>query len=934
MPISGAGARAGFSAGDAYVSVKPKLDQFGSELTKQIQPQLDQAGKSISDSLSKKFAEAGKSIEATGAKISAAGSRINQSISVPLIAAGVAAGRVAFQFDDAMTQISAVTNTSAADLADMREQVLQLSGETARGPVELAESMYFLASAGLEAAQQQDVLERSAKASAAGLGNTADIARLSANALNAYADSGLTAAQVTDTLVAAVREGTAEPSEFADALGAILPIASAAGVSFDEVTASLAALSNIGLDVNEGVTAMRGLLGALEAPGTQAADTLAQLGISADEMRRILAEDGLLAALQLLEERSGGNIDVLQDLIPNIRALTGFLGVTGQEAEKVSTIFGNVRDATGSLNEAFRETGEGDAFKFRQAMADAQVAMLDLGETALPVGTKLLAALTPVFDVLSRIPPELLLVVAGLGPVVSIVGKLVQVGGLAVKTIGNMTGAFTLLAAHPVVAVLATLGAGIGLIANEAAKAKQDVSEWVAEVLSGEKSFADLEHQLGLTTQTGNLFTDTARSWGEALGFVPTAEEKVELATALLLRQVRLLRVEASGLPGALTPAREEMIRGEIAAGDFAGAVELLTKWTEEARAALIAEGDATLNIEAIRAANADAARDGASATQSLAQAHRESAQAIRDEFLAGLLLQDGFLGIAGASLAVEDAHFRLGDAQQRVNELVEDGKKGTKEYREAINDLKQAQLAGVSAEQAQTQAVLEYISARTEAGATDQEVIQGVRDLAAEFGLSKKATQALIQTTREKIDAARDDTNAEQDRRFAMEQSRLKAIATKQRIDDYAAGIRDIPAKAETIIGVPGVDAATSKVNDFKGALAGIDRDILVHIGVDVDPIKFAQHGFHGSIDETTLFVAHAGERVDISPAQELSRSMSGAMDLGSLQRDLVSVGAATSVPFEVQRAPLAGNIIFNESKDPRQQLRDLAWEARKRGW
>ena len=69
-----------------------------------------------------------------------------------------------------------------------------------------------------------------------------ELTRIAANVINAFPEAGLKAADVFDTLTAAVREGTAEPNEFADALGRILPIASKAGVEIDEVGASLSPL--------------------------------------------------------------------------------------------------------------------------------------------------------------------------------------------------------------------------------------------------------------------------------------------------------------------------------------------------------------------------------------------------------------------------------------------------------------------------------------------------------------------------------------------------------------------------------------------------------------------------------------------------------------------------------------------------------------------
>lgn len=313
-----------------------------------------------------------------------------------ILAVGAIATKMALDYDDAFTKIAAVSNASSQDIEKWKGQVLDLAGKTAQAPKELADALFFLASAGLKTSQIMPTLAASAKASAVGLGETADVAKLTANVLNAYAGSGIKAAQVTDTLVAAVREGSADTDEFGTAIGRILPIAATAGVSFGSVAASLASLSNVGLDVNEGVTAMRGLLQALISPSATAATQMEAIGLSAQDLLDSLQQNGLIATLRLLEDRvkagSTGQAEYLSNLraiVPNVRALTGMLGLTTQEAEKVDSIFRRVTDSTGSLDEAFKTTAESAGFQFRKALAELQVVAINLGDLILPVLAKI-----------------------------------------------------------------------------------------------------------------------------------------------------------------------------------------------------------------------------------------------------------------------------------------------------------------------------------------------------------------------------------------------------------------------------------------------------------------------------------------------------------------------------------------------------------------
>jgi TP901 family phage tail tape measure protein len=328
-----------------------------------------------------------------------------------ILAVGAIATKMALDYDDAFTKIAAVSNASAADVEKWKGQVLDLAGKTAQAPKELADALYFLASAGLKANQIMPVLEASAKASAAGLGETADVAHLTANVLNAYAGSGLKAAKVTDILVSAVKAGSADTDEFGTAIGRVLPIASKAGIGFDSVAASLASLSNIGLDVNEGVTAMRGLFQALIAPTGAAAQTMKTIGLSSQDLLDSLQKDGLIATLRLLDtavkqNTTGGAeyMSMLRTIVPNVRALTGMLGLTTQQAEGVDAIFKQVRNSTGELDTAFKTTAESAGFKFRQALAELQVAAINIGNMIIPVLVDIVGWIEKLADWFSKLP--------------------------------------------------------------------------------------------------------------------------------------------------------------------------------------------------------------------------------------------------------------------------------------------------------------------------------------------------------------------------------------------------------------------------------------------------------------------------------------------------------------------------------------------------
>jgi TP901 family phage tail tape measure protein len=90
------------------------------------------------------------------------------------------------------------------------------------------------------------------------MGETADVARAVIAAMNAYGKENITAAHAMDVLHTAVVEGGAEADQFANTLGRVIAPAKLAGVSFEEVAASVATFTRLGVGADEAVTALRG----------------------------------------------------------------------------------------------------------------------------------------------------------------------------------------------------------------------------------------------------------------------------------------------------------------------------------------------------------------------------------------------------------------------------------------------------------------------------------------------------------------------------------------------------------------------------------------------------------------------------------------------------------------------------------------------------
>ena len=343
---------------------------------------LIKAKKSMEDfgkSAEKSATTAGTAYEKLGGQLYTFGIRAAMYLTAPLTAFGIASFQAAKDFEASMQKIVGLVGESQKQVNQWSKELLSLGPALGQAPKEMADALYFITSSGFKGAQAMDILEKSAMAASAGMGTVKSVADLVTSAMNAYSKEGLTASRTLDIMTAAIREGKIEATAFAQQVGQILPIASEMGVSFDEVTAAMAAMSLTGTNASEAAVYLRGILNSLQGPGKQARDALIEMGTSAEQLQGMLRVDLLGTLKKLSDLLKENSADMLDKVIPNIRAMTGFLSLMGQNYEKNVKVFREVYTSTGSLEKAFAAVANTLQYRYNVALAKTQAAFIRVG---------------------------------------------------------------------------------------------------------------------------------------------------------------------------------------------------------------------------------------------------------------------------------------------------------------------------------------------------------------------------------------------------------------------------------------------------------------------------------------------------------------------------------------------------------------------------
>jgi TP901 family phage tail tape measure protein len=389
-----------------------------------------------SSQLTSELAKASGSMKGFQGNAGTLGTALTRSVTIPLLAIGTVSVASAVEFQAAMAKLNALTpimDNTGESIDSVTDALFDMSKVTATSATGLAGTLYFAGSAGIDFNQAMQVTEMSAKAAAMGMGEAEDVARTLVAAMNAYGPAALTAEQAMDALTVAIQEGLAEPAEFAIALGRVLSIAEEAGVEFDRLVMSVAALTNIGVPTRVATTSLRAMYQQLDTPLEGAVDEMAKYGVSVEHMNAAL-ETSPITALKLLQtlKDQGAN---LRTIIPQMRAYTAVTSLMGKSAGHYAEMQLKANQSIGKFNEAWEKMKETPAIKFKQALADIQNAGIQLGNALLPVFLAFMRAVQGVAKAFQGMDPlmqkaaaALLVLGAAAGPALKLFASLTAGG--------------------------------------------------------------------------------------------------------------------------------------------------------------------------------------------------------------------------------------------------------------------------------------------------------------------------------------------------------------------------------------------------------------------------------------------------------------------------------------------------------------------------
>src|SRR5882757_2078308 len=263
----------------------------------------------------------------------------------------------AIQFESRMRNVASIDDTVAKNFTYFNKQILEMSRNLPQSANNLAEGFYQVASSGFYGANAITVLKQSAIAATAGLSTTSQAVTAITASLNAYGFQANQSRRISDALFAAVDYGVITFPQMTQALSHVIGTAAKAGITIEDMATGMAVMTRSGLSASESGVSLNQVLSKLLKPSKALSAATQELGIN---LQRDLRDPaiGLKGVMDQLLSVSKGNVAVLLQWFPEIRAARGVLALMANDGKLYNDIYGrmgNVNLTAGLTQKAFNE---------------------------------------------------------------------------------------------------------------------------------------------------------------------------------------------------------------------------------------------------------------------------------------------------------------------------------------------------------------------------------------------------------------------------------------------------------------------------------------------------------------------------------------------------------------------------------------------------
>ena len=313
------------------------------------------------------------------------------AVTAGLAAAGVAVGAFATQslnaftsFEQGISEVFTLLPGITADAMEaMESDVQSFMVSTGRLSEETLPALYQALSAGVPQDNVFEFLELANKAAIGGVTDLETAVDGITSVINAYGSDVLSATQASDLMFTAVRLGKTTFEELSASLFNVVPVASAVGVGFEDITAALATITAQGVPTSVATTQLRQLFVELSDAGTDVGEVFEQIaGQSFTAFMEAGNDTG--DALRLLTDYAEEAGIPIQQLFGSVEAGQAVLALTSGNMAVFNSNLEAMGNASGATETAFDQMNDTLQFSINLLRSRFQSVLISTGRILAP----------------------------------------------------------------------------------------------------------------------------------------------------------------------------------------------------------------------------------------------------------------------------------------------------------------------------------------------------------------------------------------------------------------------------------------------------------------------------------------------------------------------------------------------------------------------
>ena len=361
--------------------------------------------------------------------------------------------KVGADFESAMSEVSAISGATGAELDALTQKAKEMGASTKFSASESAEAFKYMAMAGWETSDMLDGISGVMNLAAASGEDLAEVSDIVTDAITAFGLQASDSTHFADVLAAASNSANTNVAMLGGSFKYVAPVAGALGYSIEDVSVALGMMANSGIKAEMAGRSLRLMLSRLASPTQDVEEAFAQLGLSASEA--LTNADGSMKPLSETIEILRGSMSGLDEAtkasvasgIAGTEAMSGLLAIVNSsdaDFEKLTESIANADGTAQRMAETMEDNLEGAITIMKSAVEGFGISLYETFSVKAKDGVKTLtdyiSRLQKAFDAsgMQGLLTEFDSVMTdALGVVTEYLPKIISVGGSVVGSLAN-----------------------------------------------------------------------------------------------------------------------------------------------------------------------------------------------------------------------------------------------------------------------------------------------------------------------------------------------------------------------------------------------------------------------------------------------------------------------------------------------------------------